>query len=821
MTWGQFDPDGTFVESGAVTPTTAVVAPRSAALARESASIAWPAAGRESAAGSSSRIAASRRLSLQRLLHCLSAAALVVVALALVAAPAQAAFPGTNGKIAFASQRDGNLEIYVMNADGSGQTRLTNNPANESKPAWSPDGSRIAFSSNRDGNAEIYVMNAGGSGQTRLTNNPALDVTPAWSPDGSRIAFSSDRDGNREIYVMNADGSGQTRLTNNPATDAEPAWSPDGSRIAFDSDRDGTGAEIYVMNAGGSGQTRLTTTASGTPPISVAPAWSPDGSRIAFWSNRDGNPEIYVMNACPDCDQKRLTNNPAHDVSPAWSPDGSKIAFDSGKNISVMNADGNGQGSLPNASGILPDWGVPTADHYQVELKAWIPMRHVVDPFQPITLPMPVLENPPFSFLQPLCLRLPGAQDASTLVSSSFRGDAHASLPGGFRVHVVVRFDWDGKKVSNFTVSPNSTNYGSTHLDFEFSSIANSGSVFASCSNSATAATSTFATSVGANGFELKYDSTNPMVTPQFAVPAIDGKVLGSFDANNDLRLRFRTDLFPSHGIEVTRNGVVQADAVVNDASCLDQNSVLGLSGISLLSYGLSSVEQNTGTVVVPQSAQGRVGLRSSPLCLASYDLLSVISGTGNGAPAADLGSSAAASSSIMVAPAKGGRFVSLAQAIRKGLVAGLQRGQVAQLLVNPAHPVRLKIRGRPVIVQETGLHKGRQKGAVRFGPVSGTLNLLVGKGLAARANGHKLRARKPDHKPPRTHATVTFKAGSAIVRVNATDASGVAETILVAGGRIVKLHHGTARIKRSQLRGARVYSIDLFGNRERPHRMR
>jgi len=108
------------------------------------------------------------------------------------------------GRIAFNSNRDGNWEIYVMNGDGTGQTRLTNNPAEDFSPAWSPDGLRIAFSSKRDGNPEIYIMNADGTGQTRLTNSPANDVHPTWSPDGTRIAFETDRDGNSEIYVMNA-----------------------------------------------------------------------------------------------------------------------------------------------------------------------------------------------------------------------------------------------------------------------------------------------------------------------------------------------------------------------------------------------------------------------------------------------------------------------------------------------------------------------------------------------------------------------------------------------------------------------------------------
>jgi hypothetical protein len=130
-----------------------------------------------------------------------------------------------NGAIAFSSDREGLYQIYVMNADGTGQTRLTNNAASDLYPAWSPDGTKIAFSRG----FEIYVMNADGTGPTRLTHNTAHDDLPAWSPDGTKIAFGSDRDGinlNYEIYVMNADGTGPTRLTNNPAHDHWPAWRP-------------------------------------------------------------------------------------------------------------------------------------------------------------------------------------------------------------------------------------------------------------------------------------------------------------------------------------------------------------------------------------------------------------------------------------------------------------------------------------------------------------------------------------------------------------------------------------------------------------------
>src|SRR5437867_1556082 len=193
-------------------------------------------------------------------------------------------FPSVNGKIAFASGRDGNFEIYVMNADGTDQTRLTNDPAEEFppydwNPSWSPDGTKIAFESNRDGTIEIYVMNAHGTDQTRLTHSSstASSLEPSWSPDGTKIAFESDRDKHNlttDLYVMNADGTDVTRLTNSPATsDYAPSWSPDGTKIAFVSDRDGN-TEIYVMNADGTDVTRLTN----SPSFDVQPDWGPQPS---------------------------------------------------------------------------------------------------------------------------------------------------------------------------------------------------------------------------------------------------------------------------------------------------------------------------------------------------------------------------------------------------------------------------------------------------------------------------------------------------------------------------------------------------------------
>jgi Tol biopolymer transport system component len=153
--------------------------------------------------------------------------------------------------------------VWVMNANGSDQHLLTADPCGYS-PDWSPRGDKIAFVSCRHANTEIYVMNADGTGQTRLTNNTHEDESPAWSPDGRRIAFTSDRGVavRWDVYVMDADGTNETRLTTDPGTDSNPAWSPDQSKIAFQTNRDDGPAsfifEIYVMNADGTNQTRLT-----------------------------------------------------------------------------------------------------------------------------------------------------------------------------------------------------------------------------------------------------------------------------------------------------------------------------------------------------------------------------------------------------------------------------------------------------------------------------------------------------------------------------------------------------------------------------------
>lgn len=193
--------------------------------------------------------------------------------------------------IAFNSDRDGNQEIYRMAPDGSGLKNLSNHPAEDLNPAWSPDGSQIAFVSNRDageeGGQSIYVMNAEGSDVRRLTFNHWSNW-PAWSHDGSQITYSSDDD----IFILNADGSGQpVNLTNSPEKDERSTWSPDGRKIAWLSGNQ-DGWNIFVMNSDSTNQQKLTHNGKVDDV-----KWTIDGQLFSIWDHPEGLCRKCVMNS--------------------------------------------------------------------------------------------------------------------------------------------------------------------------------------------------------------------------------------------------------------------------------------------------------------------------------------------------------------------------------------------------------------------------------------------------------------------------------------------------------------------------------------------
>jgi Tol biopolymer transport system component len=232
------------------------------------------------------------------------------------------------GRIAFVSDFD----IYVINMDDGSLTNLTHHPGVDFDPDWSPDGKRIVFGSSRDDIEEIYVMNSDGSQQTRLTYNGATSTSsghkfPAWSPDGKSIAFMR----SCAVFITKIDGSEQTQLTSSEDSefDWSPAWSSDGQWVVFSRIYNGpggrgTGSDIYIINVDGSGLARLTNDSG----FNSDPAWSPDGQQIAFISDRDGTDHLYIMKSDGE-EETRITTRSEYERDPSWSPDRQWIVFTS------------------------------------------------------------------------------------------------------------------------------------------------------------------------------------------------------------------------------------------------------------------------------------------------------------------------------------------------------------------------------------------------------------------------------------------------------------------------------------------------------------
>jgi len=284
------------------------------------------------------------------------------------------------GRIVFSSSRDGNYEIYVMNADGSDQRRVTHSSADDKNPVWSPDGTQIAFESDRRGLPAIYVLDVpdgtnADAAAVRLLTPEGRNRSPSWSPDGSQIAFIR-YDGNADVYVINADGSNLRQLTQTPRhVDAiDLAWSPDGKEIAFTTDShpaDEHVFAVYVLNihvaihgTDENGQEvpkqrRLHQTDN---PLEGAPAWAADGTRVAFCAMVDKHWRIQVVNA-DGTDLRQLSAVESYDdYVPAWNLDGSRIAFQSNRDghweIYVMDSTGSGQQRLTSgeSDNLAPDW---------------------------------------------------------------------------------------------------------------------------------------------------------------------------------------------------------------------------------------------------------------------------------------------------------------------------------------------------------------------------------------------------------------------------------------------------------------------------------
>ena len=261
-------------------------------------------------------------------------------------ATARAAFPGTNSRIFFSANREaiapspGDHEIYSINPDGTGLLKLTDNGTDDRDPVVSPDGRKVAFAANRDGNWEIYVMNAAdGSDQTRVTSNGLVDLYPAWYPDGLYLAESRGSGTASEIHRIKVAGGEDVALTDDSAgagaPDAWPTVTPDGSKVLWVRDIGSSGSldtEIFSMNAlDGSGKANLTNNGSSDY---NRPSVSPDGTRFAWSSQRSGYPEVLTANVSNGGSVNVFTDSAGlpgsfFAFSPAYSPDGELLALGS------------------------------------------------------------------------------------------------------------------------------------------------------------------------------------------------------------------------------------------------------------------------------------------------------------------------------------------------------------------------------------------------------------------------------------------------------------------------------------------------------------
>lgn len=240
--------------------------------------------------------------------------------------------PASGARFAFTSNRDGDYEIYLIEADASNLQQLTDNETFDFDADWSPDGNQIVYVTTIGGYAEIMVMDANGENARQITDNREIrDSDPAWSPDGTRIAFSSERDGDFDIYTMRPDGSDVQQITaNDNLDDLNPAWSPDGEMLVYYArePENAASSEIYIVPATGGAPQRLTR----NDVLDQWPDWSPDGTRIVFTSGLNAeNPgwrSLYLLDLASG-EIGPLTESAGRDDDPVWSADGRYIAFDS------------------------------------------------------------------------------------------------------------------------------------------------------------------------------------------------------------------------------------------------------------------------------------------------------------------------------------------------------------------------------------------------------------------------------------------------------------------------------------------------------------
>lgn len=248
-------------------------------------------------------------------------------------------------KIVFYSYRDGNSEIYIMDGDGSNQTRLTDSPAREEFPIFSPDGSKIIFSSTRDSDKnqmDAYMMNPDGTGVQRLTQGDKFYAPRDWV--GNYIYYSNwwKSEDKSSIYSISANGSDNLPIIENIGGFADFSVSADGFKLAFTAKDESGNQDIWVIDTDGSNKKRLTNHAARDDWAAI----SPDGQHAVFISTRNRNNEVYLVKTDGSEPAVNISNSrKSEEYFPSFTPDGKRIIFDSDRdgetNVFTMNLDGS------------------------------------------------------------------------------------------------------------------------------------------------------------------------------------------------------------------------------------------------------------------------------------------------------------------------------------------------------------------------------------------------------------------------------------------------------------------------------------------------
>lgn len=234
-------------------------------------------------------------------------------------------------RIAFHTEINENIDVYVVDADGQNLLQLTNHEAEDSWPSWHPGGQKLAFCTNRDGNYEIYAVTLAGQGLVNLTNDSVRDREPAWSPDGRRIAFASKRGKSLgDIWVMDVNGGNLQNLTNVRGQDLQPRWSSDGEKVGWTSRRDGS-EEIWAMDADGTNELKVSSKQDPNPGGSFdcsEPSWKPNGKEIASTALGGGSATIRIHASNGSLQRLDLARQGKQNRSPAWfDPDFAIVEF--------------------------------------------------------------------------------------------------------------------------------------------------------------------------------------------------------------------------------------------------------------------------------------------------------------------------------------------------------------------------------------------------------------------------------------------------------------------------------------------------------------